>query len=198
MKSKVPLLIILLIILVFCIGLILSYNNIIKAEKAVEEAQAQIGVVCQRRLDLIPNLVETVKGYAQHEQTTLIAVTKARGRAETALNEIINRQSFSKDELAVLLSTESELAAALNRLMLVVENYPDLKASSNFRGLQDQLEGTENRIAVARMRYNGVVKDYNTRIAMFPANIVAWLFGFEMKNFFEESIEANEPVEVDF
>jgi len=180
------------------IALILVYNGFVNSENAVEEAQAQIETVYQRRLDLIPNLVETVKGYAQHERETFIAVTKARSQAHRILEQIGSKKSLSKEDLARLSDSQSGLTHTLKDLFAIVENYPQLKSGSNFLALQDQVEGTENRIGVARQRYNYAVRLYNTRIRAFPGNILAPLFGFEEKDYFEAKDAAQEPVKEKF
>ena len=201
MKAQVTLFLIigLIVILgVFGIGLILTYNSLVKSEKAVEEAKAQIETVIQRRLDLIPNLVETVKGYAQHEREVLLKVTQARAKAQTLLGKISSKKSLSKEDFIALSASQSELTKTLKSLFALVENYPDLKASTNFLSLQDQLEGTENRIAVARQRYNYAVRIYNTKIKTFPGNIIAPMFGFGEKDYFKAKEEATEPVRVKF
>ena len=201
MKAQVGLFLIigLIVILgVFGIGLILTYNSLVKSEKAVEEAKAQIETVIQRRLDLIPNLVETVKGYAQHEREVLLKVTQARAKAQTLLEKISSKKSLSKEDFIALSASQSELTKTLKSLFALVENYPDLKASTNFLSLQDQLEGTENRIAVARQRYNYAVRIYNTKIKTFPGNIIAPMFGFGEKDYFKAKEEATEPVRVKF
>ncbi len=201
MKGQVVLSLIIVLILVFAavgIVLILNYNGIVKSEKAVEEAKAQIEAVLQRRLDLIPGLVEIVKGYAQHEKETLIAVTRARSGAEDILQEISAKKSLTKQDMSALAASQTELMNTLKSLFALVENYPDLKASTNFLALQDQLEGTENRISVNRQRYNYEVRMYNTKIATFPGNILVPLFGFEEKGSFEAKEEAQEPVKIKF
>ena len=201
MKAQVGLFLIigLIVILgVFGIGLILTYNSLVKSEKAVEEAKAQIETVIQRRLDLIPNLVETVKGYAQHEREVLLKVTQARAKAQGLLEKISSKKSLSKEDLTTISASQSELTKTLKSLFALVENYPDLKASTNFLSLQDQLEGTENRIAVARQRYNYAARIYNTKIKTFPGNIIAPMFGFTQKPYFEAKEEATEPVRVKF
>lgn len=198
MKRLILLLIVIAVIVFAVIKTFATYNEIVQTEKLVEEAKAQIGVVCQRRLDLIPNLVEVVKGYAKHERQVLVELTSARTRAQTVLSDITGKASLNKDEAEALRSSQAEVGQAIGNLMVVVENYPDLKASSNFRALQDQLEGTENRIAVARMRYNSAVRRYNTYIRMVPGNVVAWIFGFSVKEYFAPEDDAESPVEVRF
>lgn len=188
----------LLVFLVIVIGLMglvvtLNYNGIVSAEKTVEEAQAQIGTVCQRRLDLIPNLIETVKGYAKHEQTTLEAVTAARAAAQKALSGL-NQDSGvkSNEQMAYIQETQAQLTTAFRGVFALMENYPNLKASSNFLALQDQFEGTENRIAVARQRYNSAVKVYNTKIETFPGVFIAPMFGYTAKDSWEAQEKAYE------
>lgn len=201
MKKKIFLYLIFFVILIIVFGgivIISNYNGIVKAEKAVEEAKSQVEVVCQRRLDLIPNLVETVKGYAQYEKETLLAITNARSNAQGVLEKISKKQSLGKEDLTALTASQSELTRTLKSLFALVENYPDLKASSNFLALQDQLEGTENRISITRQRYNSGVRYYNTKIATFPGTAVATMFGFEKNDYFEASKEAKKPVKVKF
>lgn len=171
---------------------ILIYNGLVKAEKGVDEAKAQVETVYQRRLDLIPNLVETVKGYAKHEQDTLVAIAKARSKAQGVLEEIGTEKSFDQKTMTELTSSQSELSGALKSLFALVENHPDLKASTNYLVLQDQLEGTENRISVARQRYNSSVRYYDTKVATFPQSIVAFLFGFKEKRDYFEAVERSE------
>lgn len=198
-QAMLPLVIILLIVAVAGIGFVLIYNGLVKAEKGVEEAKAQIETVYQRRLDLIPNLVETVKGYAKHEKETLIAVVEARNKAQGILEEIGAEKSLNKEQMAKLSASQSELTGVLKTIFALVENYPGLRASTNFLTLQDQLEGTENRISVARQRYNSSVRFYNTKVATFPRNIVASIFGFQEKDdYFAAETGGEKPVEVKF
>lgn len=190
--------VILLIIVLVVISFVLMYNGLVKAEKGIEEAKAQIETVCQRRLDLIPNLVETVKGYAKHEKQTLTAITEARSKAHGILKEIATETSLNKKQLSELATSQTELTSALKTIFALVENYPDLKASSNFSALQNQLEGTENRISVARQRYNSAVRFYNTKVATFPRNIVASMFGFQKNTDYFEAVDgAKRPVKVE-
>jgi LemA protein len=198
MKKGIVVLVVIAVVLVIVVGIVLTYNGLIRAENRVNEARAQVGVVCQRRLDLIPNIVETVKGYVKHEKETFLAVTNARTRAQNVLSDFISRQSVNIEDISALSTSQSELGGVLRELLVVVEDYPELKASSNFMALQDQLEGTENRIAVERMRYNSAVRVYNTRIRTFPGSIVAGLFGLAQKDYFEESEETSEPLEIEF
>ena len=163
-----------------------SYNGLVSREEEVEGKLADISVQLERRADLIPNLVSTVKGYASHEQNAIDSVTTAR-------ENLVNADSA--EEMA---SANQQLTTALNNLLVIVENYPDLKANTNFIQLQDELAGTENRIAVARSDYNDAVKDYNKTIKSFPKNILAGMFGFEEKEYFEAKDSSNEVPEVSF
>lgn len=161
-----------------------SYNKMIVKEEGVKEKWSQVENVYQRRLDLIPNLVATVKGYAAHEKETFQAVTEARSQAKGTINvspEMLNDPAmFAKFQQA-----QNTLSGALSRLMVVVERYPDLKANQNFLDLQSQLEGTENRIAVERKRFNEAARDFNTYIKKFPRVILANIFGFRQKAYFQ-------------
>ena len=184
-----------LVIAAVCVFVIVNYNGLVSAEKAYEEARSQIGVVCQRRLDLIPNLIETVKAYAQHEQLTLVAVTEARARAQKALAGIGGEGPADIQEVA---AAQAAVGRAVKGLFALVEQYPALRAANNFLALQDQFEGTENRIAVARQRYNHAVKVYNERIDKFPGVFIAPLFGFAEQAFYEvEDERAYQPVKAE-
>jgi len=163
-----------------------TYNRFVTLDEGVKSAWAQVENQLQRRYDLIPNLVETVKGYAKQEKEVLIEVTNARARVGQA-------QSVSDK-----IKANNELSGALSRLLLVVERYPDLKSNQNFLRLQDELAGTENRIAVERKRYNEAVQAYNIAIRSFPANILAGIFGFEKAAFFEAPGAAKEVPKVKF
>jgi LemA protein len=163
-----------------------TYNTLVRMEEQVNGAWAQVENQLQRRYDLIPNYVETVKGYAKHEREVLIGVTRARSRAAGA------------DTLEEKIEANNQLSSALARLLVVVERYPQLKANTNFIRLQDELAGTENRIAVERRRFNEAVKAFNTEIRTFPTNIVAGMFGFEKKSFFEVSKAKQEVPEIKF
>lgn len=193
---------IIIVVLVVCAAvaglLVVGYNGIVKTEKITEEAYSQIEVVCQRRLDLIPNLVETVKGYAEHEQSTLQAVIQARNQAKAVMEEVQASGGPTKENMAALAASQAQLTKGITGIFALVENYPNLRASANFMALQDQLEGTENRISVARQRYNQAVRVYNTKTAVFPTNIVASLFGYEEKGMYEAKAEAMEGVKVGF
>lgn len=172
-----------------------SYNNMVTKEEAVTSQWGNVENVYQRRLDLIPNLVNTVKGYAAHEQEPFTKVIEARAKA-TQVN--INPQNLNAESLKQFQAAQGELSSALSKLMVVVEQYPDLKANQNFLDLQAQLEGTENRIAVERRKFNETVQDYNTFIRKFPKNIWASIFGFEKKAYFEAEAGAEKAPEVKF
>lgn len=159
-----------------------TYNNMVEKEEAVDTAWANVETQYQRRSDLIPNLVATVKGYASHEQETLTQVTEARTKA-TSVN--LSVDELTDEKLAEFQQAQNQVRSALGRLLAIAENYPDLKASQQFQELQSQLEGTENRIAVAREKFNTVTREYNVSIRRFPANIFASIFGFEKKGYFD-------------
>jgi LemA protein len=180
--------IIILILAVFGIGGC-SYNGMVKKEEAVSSAWSQVENVYQRRSDLIPNLVNTVKGAANFEQETLTAVTQARASATQVKIDPtnLNAESIQKFEQA-----QSGVSSALSRLLVSVERYPELKANQNFRDLQVQLEGTENRITEERRKFNLVVQEYNSSIRSFPNNLMAGMFGFEKKAYFEAITEGAE------
>ena len=157
----------------------LGYNSLVSKEEKATSAWAQVENVYQRRADLIPNLVATVKGYAAHENETFLAVTEARNNATS-----IKVENLSKDEIAKFQKAQDGLGQALGRLIAIGEAYPDLKASDNFRDLQAQFESSENRIAVERNKFNETVRAYNVATRRFPSNILASIFGFEMKGYF--------------
>ena len=175
-----------LIILVPFLYLKGTYNSLVTLDEGVKAAWAQVENQLQRRYDLIPNYVETVKGYAAHEKELFVKVTEARSRVGGA-GTISNK-----------IKANNELSSALSRLLVVVERYPDLKANTNFIRLQDELAGTENRIAVERRRYNETVKVYNIKIRRFPTNMIAGMFGFEKATFFEVPKERQEAPKVKF
>jgi len=173
-----------------------TYNSIVAQQQQVDAKWAQVENVYQRRADLIPNLVATVKGYASHESEVLDAVTASRSQVGSmrVTPEILNNPAeFQKFQQA-----QSGLSSALSRLMVVVERYPDLKANQNFMELQSQLENTENRITVERMRFNDAAQGYNTRIMQFPANIYARIFGFQKKAYFQSAPGSEKAPVVDF
>lgn len=173
-----------------------TYNSLVSSEEQVEEAWANVETSYQRRADLIPNLVNTVKGAADFEQETLESVTNARARA-TSINLSVDDLS-DPQKIQEYQAAQSQLSGALGRLLAVAENYPQLTATAAFRDLQTQLEGTENRINVARTRYNEQVRAYNTDVRSFPANIFAGIFGFDRREPFEADPGAEDAPEVDF
>ncbi len=172
------------IIVVLLILIAGTYNSLVRLRNQVKNAWAQIDVQLKRRHDLIPNLVETVKGYASHERETLEAVTSARNLAQAAIGKGVGAQS----------KAEAELSGALGRLLAVVEAYPDLKANQNFLALQEELTSTENKISFSRQYYNDAVLGYNNKVQMFPSNIVAGMTGFKEDEFFEVELETERAV----
>lgn len=199
MKSKHILLIVLGVIFLFIaivvISGISSYNKMVRIDENINNAWAQVENVYQRRADLIPNLVNTVKGYAEHERETLMGVTEARSKV-SQMN--INPENLTPQALQQFQQAQDGLSQALSRLMVVVERYPDLKANQNFLNLQAQLEGTENRITVERMKFNETVRAYNSYIRLFPRKIWAGMFGFDKKPYFEADEGAEKAPEVQF
>ncbi len=196
---KTALIVIGVIVLILLIGfgsLFGVYNGFVTAEQGVNEKWAQVQNVYQRRADLIPNLVETVKGFAAQEKTVLEAVTQARASAGSikATPELLNDPvAFKKFQDA-----QNQLGGALSRLLVTVERYPELKSNQNFLALQSQLEGTENRITVERMRFNEAVRDYNTKIKLMPGALVAGMMGFKEKAFFEAAPGSEQAPKVKF
>ncbi len=178
--------IILVVIVVPFVYLKGTYNNLVTMDETVKGAWAQVENQLQRRYDLIPNYVETVKGYAAHEKEVFLKVTEARSKVAGA-NSIDSK-----------IEANNQLSSALARLLVVVENYPQLKANTNFIRLQDELAGTENRIAVERRRYNETVRAFNIKIRRFPTNLIAGMFGFEKASFFEVPKERQEAPKVKF
>jgi len=174
------------IVLVLVLFLYSSYNNFVSLDETVKSSWAQVENQLQRRYDLIPNLVETVKGYAKQEKDVLVEVTNARAKVGGAVN------------VPDKISANNELSGALSRLLVVVERYPDLKSNQNFMRLQDELAGTENRIAVERKRYNDAVRAYNVAIRSFPGNLFAGMFGFHSGAFFEAPTQAKTAPQIKF
>ena len=172
-----------------------TYNGLVRAEESVKQAWAQVENVYQRRLDLIPNLVETVKGYAAHEKSTFVEVTEARAKAAGTLNPGVINDPAKFEEFQ---QSQTALSSALSRLMVVVEKYPDLKANENFLALQTQLEGTENRISVERGRFNEAAQAFNTYFRQFPTNVIGGLFGFKTKEYFKADAAASTAPKVQF
>jgi LemA protein len=190
-------LVVLVVLVVAVGGWIASVNNqLVRLDQDVNEKWAQVQNVYQRRADLIPNLVETVRGFATQERTVLEEVTRARASAtqvQLPPEALSDPQALERFQAA-----QSQLSGALSRLLVVVERYPELKSNANFLALQTQLEGTENRIAVERRRFNESVREYNTRLHLFPASLVAGLVGFRPKAFFEATPDAATPPRVKF
>lgn len=172
-----------------------NYNSLVEKQQQVEQSWAEVENQYQRRSDLIPNLVATVKGYAKHESATFEKVTEARAKA-TSVN--IDASNLNEETLAKFQEAQGELSSALSRLLAVSENYPELKANENFQDLQAQLEGTENRVSTARTRYTQVVADYNSSIKKFPTVIYAGWFGFDAKPQFKAEAGAEKAPEVNF
>ncbi|MBO5971440.1 MAG: LemA family protein [Alistipes sp.] len=193
--NKKTLFIILGIVAVVVVWAVGGYNGLVTRQEKVNEAWANVETVYQRRADLIPNLVSTVKGYAAHEQETLQSVTEARAKA-TAMT--IDPSTATPEELASWQRAQQEVSSALGRLLAISESYPDLKANQNFLELQQQLEGTENRISTERRKYNEMVRGYNASIRRFPKNILAGVFGFEKMMMFEAQEGAEVAPEVVF
>lgn len=188
----------LFVVLVVAAGFFLSgcgYNKMVTMDEAVTSAWSQVENVYQRRADLIPNLVETVKGYATHEQETFTKVIEARAQA-TATK--IDAANLTPEMLNQFQAAQGSLSSALSKLMVVVEQYPDLKANQNFLDLQAQLEGTENRITVERQKFNGITQNYNSYIRQFPELITAKIFGFRKKAYFEAQPGTEKAPEVKF
>ncbi len=187
------------LIIIAVAGLVLwvvkSYNNMVQLEEQVETAWGQVENQYQRRIDLIPNLVATVKGYASHEKETFESVIAARAKATQIT---IDPSNATPEQLAAFQNAQGELGQALGRLMAVAESYPELKANENFLQLQSQLEGTENRISVARDSFNETARLFNTTVRRFPANIIANIFGFEKKPYFEAEEGANKAPKIEF
>lgn len=181
MKKSTKIILIIAVIGLIVFWCISKYNSFVAAEEKVSSQWGNVENVYQRRADLIPNLVNTVKGYAEHEQTTLEGVIEARSKA-TSVN--LNAENLTEENIAAFQQAQDGLSSALSRLMVVVERYPDLKANQNFLDLQAQLEGTENRIATERRKYNETAQEFNTAIRRFPANLIASLGGFEKKGYF--------------
>ena len=183
------------VVILLFVGGCSNYNGMVEKEQVVEQTWAEVQNQYQRRIDLIPNLVNTVKGYAAHESKTLQDVIEARSKATSITIDPTNLDEATLEQFQ---QAQGELSSALNRLMAISEAYPDLKANENFRDLQVQLEGTENRITTARGRYTEAVKDYNLKVRRFPGNIFAGLFGFDAKPQFKAEAGADQAPEVEF
>lgn len=172
-----------------------QYNGLVKSEENVTKSWANVESQYQRRADLIPNLVSTVKGYASHEEGTLTAVIEARAKATQT---VIDPTNLTEENMAKYQAAQSQVTSALSRLLVTVEQYPDLKANQNFLELQAQLEGTENRISVERQRFNVDAQGFNTSVRTFPRNIIASMFGFEKKAYFQAEEGSEKAPEVKF
>lgn len=193
-KNKGLIITIVVIALVAILG-ISSYNGLVSMDENVSNSWANVETQYQRRSDLIPNLVNTVKGYAKHESETLESVMQARSQATQVK---IDPSNCTPQQLAAYQKAQGDVTTALGKLLAITENYPDLKANQNFLELQSQLEGTENRINVARKDFNDTAKKYNTSLRRFPRNIIASMFGFEKRNYFEAEAGAEKAPKVEF
>lgn len=194
-KLSIILIVILAIVVIFCGVGCSKYNGMVAGQQEVETQWSNVEAQYQRRADLIPNLVETVKGYASHETSTLQAVTEARAKVGTIT---LNIDSLDEQSLAKYTEAQNQLSGALKSLLSVTESYPDLKANENFLRFQDEYAGTENRIQTARRDYNEVAKKYNTQIATFPNTIFASIFGFHKKPYFSAAEGAEQAPQVKF
>ena len=195
MKKNKGLIITIVVIVLVALWGILSYNGLVGMDENVSNKWANVETQYQRRSDLIPNLVNTVKGYAKHESQTLEAVMAARSQATQVK---IDPSNCTPQQLAAYQKAQGDVTTALGKLLAITENYPDLKANQNFLELQSQLEGTENRINVARKDFNDTAKEYNTSLRRFPRNIIASMFGFEKRNYFEAEAGAEKAPKVEF
>ena len=194
-KSTLTIVIVVIAIIMLVGSLTSSYNDMVKTQEEATTALANVQTTYQRRADLIPNLVETVKGYAKHEEQTLTEVVNARAKATQIT---LDAENMTPEKMKEFQAAQGELSSALGRLIAVGEAYPDLKANENFKDLQVQLEGTENRINEARNKYNEAIQNYNTIIRSFPNNIFAGMFGFDKMNKFEAAEGAEKAPEVKF
>ncbi len=192
---KKGLLIVIAVIAVVVIWAVTGYNRLVSGEENVKSAWSQVENVYQRRLDLIPNLEATVKGYAEHEQETFKSITESRSKIQQLS---IDPDQLTEENIAAYQKAQGELGAALGRLIAISEAYPDLKASSNFSEMQAELAGTENRIATERRKYNEAARAYNTMIRRFPGNLLASVFGFGQKGYFEADDNADKAPKVEF
>ena len=195
MKKNKGLIITVVVIVLVAIWGISSYNGLVSMDENVSNQWANVETQYQRRSDLIPNLVNTVKGYAKHESETLESVMQARSQATQVK---IDPSNCTPQQLAAYQKAQGDVTTALGKLLAITENYPDLKANQNFLELQSQLEGTENRINVARKDFNDTAKKYNTSLRRFPRNIIASMFGFEKRAYFEAEAGAEKAPKVEF
>lgn len=195
MKKNKGLIITIVVIVLVALWGISSYNGLVGMDENVSNKWANVETQYQRRSDLIPNLVNTVKGYAKHESQTLEAVMAARSQATQVK---IDPSNCTPQQLAAYQKAQGDVTTALGKLLAITENYPDLKANQNFLELQSQLEGTENRINVARKDFNDSAKEYNTSLRRFPRNIIASMLGFEKRNYFEAEAGSEKAPKVEF
>lgn len=195
MKMKRSTIIILAVVAIVVIWGITSYNGLVKQQQSVEAQWGNVENAYQRRADLIPNLVETVKGYAKHESETFQQVVEARSRATQTTVDVSN---LTEEQLQKYQQAQTEVGSALSRLIAIGESYPDLKASQNFQELQVQLEGTENRIKEERDAFNQAAQQYNVKVKTFPTNIMANIFGFDTKAYFKSAEGADQAPKVSF
>jgi len=194
-KKRRTWIIVLAVVIIAVLWGVQKYNGFVTLEEGVTGQWSNVENVYQRRADLIPNLVNTVKGYAEHEQETLTGVIEARAKATSVT---IDPTNITPESMAAFQQAQDGLSSALSRLMVTVERYPDLKANQNFLDLQNQLEGTENRIAVERRKFNEITRGYNTSIRKFPASMVAGVTGFEKKTYFEAAEGSDTAPVVEF
>ncbi len=194
-KSVIIIIALIAVIGIMAFWMVNIYNKMVVADETVGENWSNVETQYQRRTDLIPNLVSTVKGYAAHEQETLDAVVSARAKATQVT---VDAENMTPEKMAEYQEAQGEIGSALGKLMMITENYPDLKADKQFIALQEQLEGTENRIATARKNFNAVAKTYNTMIRRFPNSMLAGMFGFEKRAYFEAQAGAEKAVQVEF
>ena len=195
MKKVISWVVVLGVLAIVVLWVMNAYNSFVAAEEDVESSWAQVENQYQRRADLVPNLVATVKGYAAHEREALERVVEARSHATQM---VVDPSNITPQQLMAYQSAQGELTQALGRLLALAERYPDLKANQNFLELQTQLEGTENRIAVARQNFNDVARTYNTKIRRFPNNIIARICNFEKRPYFESEQGASKAPKVEF
>lgn len=196
MKKKfIPIIIVLAIVVTLIAWAVKAYNGLVVKDEACSKQWSKVESQYQRRMDLIPNLVNTVKGYASHEEATLLKVIEARNQASQVK---VDAENMTQEQLNNFQQSQENLSSAIRGLNIVVEKYPDLKANQNFLELQSQLEGTENRIAVERQRYSDVVNEYNTSVRRFPNSVFASMFGFDKKPYFEAQSGAENAPKVEF
>lgn len=196
MKKKfIPIIIVAAVIVILVAWAVGAYNGLVIKDENCSKQWSKVESQYQRRMDLIPNLVNTVKGYASHEEATLLKVIEARNQASQVK---IDAENMTQEQLNNFQQSQENLSSAIRGLNIVVEKYPDLKANQNFLELQSQLEGTENRIAVERQRYSDVVNEYNTSVRRFPNSLFASMFGFDKKPYFEAQTGAENAPKVEF